>query len=311
MSRNLSLAALAAVLVAGCGTAASSRPPTRKPVPKVTTIAVRNALTFAPDPRGTWVLTLGGQLQRIDAATNQPGPPLQRASAKHYRDNGALVRASDTLWIADERNGLLRLDAQTGKSRGTPLKLGRPVAVAAGAGALWVADATNNAVVRVNPHTLKASKPIHAGDGVRSVTADDDGVWAVDQTGAALASIDPKTLKMTKRAGADSGRPGQAAAAADGVWMADDDGATLFDVRTLAKRGRWKGDIGAGTFVAADADSAWAVSSTRTSLYQLDPADARVLREIPLPHGAGAIGLSPHQVWIADPDHGAVYRVDR
>jgi DNA-binding beta-propeller fold protein YncE len=305
------LLAITLLVAGGCGGAEPKRDAPQPRPPRATAYPVSEPVALAADDDGVWVLNGAGELRRLDNDSSDPGAPLRIASGKHARDGDALALDGDTLWLADEERGLLRLDSRTGEPRGRPLRLGHPVAVAVGGGAVWVPDAINGNVRRVDPRTLRASRPIRAGGEVRSVAASDAGVWAVDQEGEVLAAIDPKTLAVTRRAESDGTRPGHAAAAADAVWMGDDDGATVFDAGTLSRRGRWQAGVSSVPAVAADAHGAWGVNSLDPVAVELDPATGRARRRVALPGPGSAVALSPSAVWIAALDRGAVYRLPR
>jgi DNA-binding SARP family transcriptional activator len=69
---------------------------------------------------------------------------------------------------------------------------GRPVAIASGAGAVWVANADDQTIVRIDPRTKKIVKTIGLGVDVSDLAFGFGSVWVAGGNSGTLTRIDPK-----------------------------------------------------------------------------------------------------------------------
>jgi streptogramin lyase len=69
-------------------------------------------------------------------------------------------------------------------------------AVAAGGGAVWVADPVNGVVTRIDPTTGQIVATVPVSGGVSDVAVGSDAVWVTTKTAGELVRIDPSTNSM-------------------------------------------------------------------------------------------------------------------
>jgi DNA-binding beta-propeller fold protein YncE len=81
--------------------------------------------------------------------------------------------------VIDALDGrLYRIDSTTDQIREIHVG-GHPVSVAAGAGAVWVADAGSSAVLRIDPDTAQVVARTGTGPAPLAVAVDAGGVWVI------------------------------------------------------------------------------------------------------------------------------------
>jgi DNA-binding beta-propeller fold protein YncE len=118
---------------------------------------------------------------------------------------------------------LYKLDQQTNVllAKKTFAATVTPAAVAAGAGAIWVADVSGNAVLRVDPGTLRILARIPVGDSPVALAVGAGSVWVANNLAGTISRIDPDTnlVKNTWRVGA---WPDRLAVGDEDVWVALD-----------------------------------------------------------------------------------------
>ena len=126
--------------------------------------------------RGRWRLALGlgavllaGTVAAIVAAfTGSPD---------------AVVVEANSVAVVDPRTGDVVADVPVG---------GRPVAIAVGAGAVWVANADDQTVVRIDPKSKKVVKTIGGlGSNVSDVAVGFGAVWVAGGNDGTMTRIDP------------------------------------------------------------------------------------------------------------------------
>jgi YVTN family beta-propeller protein len=80
---------------------------------------------------------------------------------------------------------------------GRPIRVGRkPIGIAAGEGAIWVADSADSAVTRINPSTGATSK-IRVGRRPTAVAVGGGLVWVANSGDGTVSRIDPVSNELT------------------------------------------------------------------------------------------------------------------
>jgi serine/threonine protein kinase len=169
-----------------------------------------------------WVYNWGDNTVRaVDSRTNT----VERVAAI-----GGLVTALHGNSIAADRGGAWVLSSEAGSgilTRVRPgLKYSRqitlgydPLAVAAGAGAVWVAarNPTRVVILRVDPATGSVLNTVRlTGGDVQSIAVADGAVWVL-QSGT-ISRLDPTTGTVERRLHLPGWNMGQIAAGDAGVW---------------------------------------------------------------------------------------------
>ena len=106
-----------------------------------------------------------------------------------------LVSDGRYVWLMSFDEGLTRIDTASGRKMLVSLP-NRPIAVARGAGSVWVGYELTNAVVRLDPSSAKETATIAVGGGVRGVGYGGGFVWVT--TEETLERIDPATNEATR-----------------------------------------------------------------------------------------------------------------
>ncbi len=113
--------------------------------------------------------------------------------------SGAVVVEADSVAVVNPETGRVVADVPIG---------GRPVAIATGAGGVWVVNADDQTVVRIDPKSRKVAATIGGlGDNVSDVAVGFGSVWVAGGNDETLIRIDP-TLNAPE-APVDVGKPNQ------------------------------------------------------------------------------------------------------
>jgi streptogramin lyase len=183
---------------------------------------------------------------------------------------------------------------------GSPIKVGiNPVAVAAGAGAIWVIDAARQTLIKVNPHTRAVvGNPRPVSGGPFAVAVGAGAVWVAAGDGTVRA-YDPRSLRPT---GATATVPGAngLAVGRGGVWVSSRRAGTVtrIDARTHhtdqpIRVGRGPADIAVGL------GGVWIANADGGSVSRIDPRRRRA--DAPIAIGARqilAITVDDEGVWV-------------
>ena len=111
-----------------------------------------------------------------------------------------------------------RIDPATSLTTSIPVGHG-PAAVAVNAAGAWIANAGDNALVRVDTETNAVAGPMPVGDGPAAVLATPTAVWVANSRDGTVMRLDPRSgrVKKTIRVG---GTPDALAVAGGHVWVA-------------------------------------------------------------------------------------------
>ena len=104
---------------------------------------------------------------------------------------------------------------------GPPIRVGRrPVGIAFGEGAVWVADKGADAVTRIDPLTDSTKTiPVGAGAGPTAVAAGGGLVWVANTAAGTVSRIDPVRNEVVETINVGNA-PSGIAFGGDAVWVA-------------------------------------------------------------------------------------------
>jgi serine/threonine-protein kinase len=187
---------------------------------------------------------------------------------------GAVVFAGGRLWVADEAGaGVSAIDAATNRpvERGVAPRAA-PLRLAAGAGAVWVSNATGGTVRRIDLLTALADAPIRVGRGPAGITTGGGLVWVANSRSGTVTRVDPSIRAILGDPIPVGARPGGIGAGTATVWVASTAEATVSRI-----------EIESGELVGDSID--------------VGPAP-------------GAVAVGPEAVWVANNGDGTVTRID-
>ena len=209
---------------------------------------------------------------------------------------------ADAVAVVDGKDGSLIAQVPVGTS---------PSHVAAGGGAVWVTNANDHSVSRIDPVTHTVNQTIRVGGGPSGIAVDEDGVWVANGDGGTVSRISPATNEVVQTIPVGNGPIG-VCAGAGAVWVAAADDRTLS--RIDPARGRVTGRIPLDTRpsdVACADGSVWTTSETSGTVSEIRPASGGVIRRIEVGGGASGLAVSRDSIWVANTLDGTVSRVDR
>jgi len=215
--------------------------------------------------------------------------------------SGEAAIAANSLGLID-----LKSDALVGQ---VPLEA-RSGQVAAGAGAVWVANAEQGTVARVDAATRRVVQRITVGRDPAGLAAGDGAVWVANSGDGSVSWINPATTTVVKRVLVGNGPTG-IALGEGAVWVANslDNSVSRIDADT----GKVVATIGVGgtpSGVAAGLGAVWVSNATDGTVSRISPSSNTVVRPIPVGNGPRAIAVGTGAVWVANSVDGTVSRID-
>jgi YVTN family beta-propeller protein len=190
---------------------------------------------------------------------------------------------------------------------------GRPSAISAGAGSLWVADQEGQTLTRVLPKSRTQGSRIPLDGTPTGVAAGPDGVWIAYGLSGSVAHVDPQTngivatiSNVTHRSSGGAVADGEGA-----VWVVSRNG-ELARIDPGSNRKTGVLAVGASpSAVAAGGGFVWVANGGASTVSVVNP---RTLSEARNPVSVGAspsgIAVGERAVWVANHDDGTVTRIE-
>jgi YVTN family beta-propeller protein len=170
-----------------------------------------------------WVANpLSGVLARVNPRSGNTVATLDLADQIGLLEQ--LAAGERAVWVSTSNVlagdfGLLRIDPRTNREAGRIRLRGGAAGVAAGEGAVWVANTLGDAVSQIEPATGRLVRTLPVGDGPIGVAAGEGAVWVTNHRDGTVTRIDPASGRVlaTIEVGPN---PDHVAAGAGGVWVA-------------------------------------------------------------------------------------------
>ncbi len=216
----------------------------------------------------------------------------------------ALTRGSGSPPVAVAANSVAVVSPQSGKVVADVPIGGRPVAIAVGADAVWVANADDQTVLRIDPKTFKVVKTIGGlGNEVTDIAVGFGSVWVAGGNDGTLTRIDPR-LNAPERV-LHLAKPGAVvpqpvflvATGAGSVWVTGGNRVLRIDPQTNGVAGSTPAPDAPFTSVGSGAGSAWVVAGNEHVL-RLDATSGRITADSPLPSPAAFPVVAHGSLWL-------------
>jgi DNA-binding beta-propeller fold protein YncE len=337
-------AAVAAVAVlaaaAGATAAALLAGGAREPIRALDAMPTRPAIAPAPTkpggkehvspaPRVVRKVHVGMRPVNVEVAAGSAwvastgAPTLDRVPLEgRHRQRGPLLGYGITditdrrgeLWVTVAMpRQVVRVRASTGHVIGTPIQMiGRPRAIDAGEGAVWVAEQSPvgpDQLVEIDPHTATVVGRLAVAEGINDIRAANGAVWVLGRHSPTLIKVSPATRQPIVRI--PVGRHAERVDTAAGyVWVTDygDDEVTRVDPKGPKII---KTDVPGRPYgLRARDDGVWVACYGDQSVVRIDPRTGRVVGK-PVRVGFNPVGVDVrgHSVWVTSVSDNRLTRV--
>jgi YVTN family beta-propeller protein len=193
-----------------------------------TTRLVERSVAVPATPTGlaagggsVWVAHgLAGSVSEIDPSVNAVSDTLEGLAPRS--NAGSIAVGEGSVWFVSGIGTIVRISG----SESEPGFAGYgPSAVTVGGGAVWVANRSGNAVVRMNPRTISVVQTITVGRDPRGIVFADGVVWVANDGDDVVTRIDTGSGSRTDVPVGDG--PSAIAAGAGAVWVVNRNDATV------------------------------------------------------------------------------------
>jgi streptogramin lyase len=204
-----------------------------------------------------------------------------------------IAAGEGAVWVANGFDNELTIFDPAQDRVDDRVPLAGPKDVAVGFGAAWVANVTDTTVVRIDPDT---HDPERIAEGT-ALALGTNSVWIAN--GKTLRRFDPETRKPVGRPFTLRFPATQLAVDEDGVvWVTHqgDDAVSRLDPAGGASQIEGVGD--APTGIAVGGGSVWVASSLGRSLIRIGPESRKVEQAIPLGSSPKGVVVAAGSVWV-------------
>jgi DNA-binding SARP family transcriptional activator/DNA-binding beta-propeller fold protein YncE len=219
--------------------------------------------------------------------------------------SGTVTVVPNSVAVIDPARSRLAADVPVGQ---------RPVAVAAGAGGVWVANADDQTVSRIDPKRRKVVGTIGVGTDVTDIAVGYGSVWVADGNDGTVTQIDPKLnaqIRTIRFGSQDELTPNPVFSVTTGagsVWVTRGNRLVRIDPRTGEPTGSFP--IPPPVSIAAGDDAVW-VATQDERLLRFDPRSGTQTASLSLPASSLSTVVGPEAVWmIVALGRGQIWRVD-
>ena len=177
------------------------------------------------------------QNDRLNLVSTKTGKVRSYAPRVGVGVNDASV-SGNSVWLAVGRdNQLVRLNAETGRPIGNPIKLPAPAsAVAATKNAVWVVLQPGNGapdkLIKIDPRTGQTVASVDYAWGIGSITTSPTAVWVAARRRARIQRVDPATGEVVKTIQVGRSRSQDIVYRAGSLWLATPEDNAVYKVST-------------------------------------------------------------------------------
>ena len=196
-------------------------------------------------------------------------------------------------------NRVLAFDLGSDASAGTTAVAGAPGAITTGAGSLWVADANDGWVSRLDPVSGVVDRILVGGEP-GSITSGGGAIWVASTLGGTVERIDPTSESVTQTIRLGVGNPDAIAFGAGGLWVADAIAQTLQEINPTSGSLERRVSLDLRpTAIALRGGAIWVAAYDSATVEKIDAASGRTVLRVHVGNGPVALAFGARRVWVA------------
>ena len=287
-----------------------ARPPSQRRLPRALVLAAALAVLAGGVVFAVSRITAPDSLDGIDENAVGEIDAADATLVGQYlvgREPRALVVGAGSVWVADAQDGTVsRLEPS--RNRVVTIPVGSdPVALAFGDRALWVAERGDGTVAQISPASNKVIRRIESVNAPSVLAAGYGAVWIGSAVDRTVTRVRADGSNVVIHLGAS---PSAIAIGAGAVWITSEETGTLF--RVEPRTGTVVRAIRVGNrpvAIAASKSGVWVANRQDATVWRIEPATNSVSDTIAVARDPAAIALAASDVWLATAN-GQVSRID-
>jgi len=222
----------------------------------------------------------------------------------------AIAAGGGSVWVANAQDGTVsRIDRERGQLVTIPVGEA-PAGLAYGSGSLFVTLASERRVAQVNPRTNRVVRTIDVPNTPQGIAAGFGAMWVTSQVDRTVSRLDVATGSRTRTIHV-AANPTALASGAGAVWVTSEEGGTVFRIEPRTRTVLKSITVGDGPVaIAVGAGAVWVANRQASTVSRIDPATNRVTHTVPVDGDPTAIVADARGVWVASGARATVTRID-
>ncbi len=184
--------------------------------------------------------------------------------------------------------------------------------VAVGAGSVWVSIPRRGEVLRVDPDDGRVVARVDVGGRPGAIVAGGGRIWVADDGGAGVTAINPRGSRPYKRGIAPHAAPLRLAVGAGAIWVSSATSGTVRRIDRSSAMAEAPIRVGRGPAgVTVGGGVVWVANSRSDTVTRVDPSIRAILGD-PIQVGTrpGGIDAGTETVWVANSGEASVSRIE-
>jgi YVTN family beta-propeller protein len=225
--------------------------------------------------------------------------------------SGQVAVGEEAVWVANAEQGTVSRVDPAARRVVQRITVGRePAGVVAGGEAVWVANSGERSVSWINPTTNIEVKRIPVGNGPTGIALGLGAVWVANSLDNSVSRIDPDTGDVVDTIPV-GGTPSGVAVGLGSVWVTNASDNTVSRISPSSNTVVGSIPVGHGPrAIAVGAGGVWVANSLDGTVFRVDPVTETVVATVGVGDGPSAVAVGPGGVWAASEVRGTVLRVD-
>jgi peptide/nickel transport system substrate-binding protein len=223
----------------------------------------------------------------------------------------ALAAGDGAVWVANANAGTVsRIDPQTRAVVETITVGSSPSGIAVGPAAVWVTNSDSGTVSRIDPAVDRVVQTVPVGNAPAGVAVGDGSVWVANSSDGTLTRLDAVTGDVVRTIALGAGAT-NVTVGAGAVWVSDEAGNRVYRVDPRSDQVAAVINVGTGpTALAVGFGSVWVANSLDGTVSRIGPQTNTVTGTVAVGDGVGSVAVGDGGVWVSSPYAGSVERID-
>jgi YVTN family beta-propeller protein len=222
---------------------------------------------------------------------------------------GRIATGLGSLWVVNAfDDSVSRIDPATGAEQRIPV-CAAPTAIAIGAELVWVACSGSRSVEEINPQNNRRVRHIPVGAGPSAIAISPGRVWVTDRLDDTVTEIDSHAGRRLRTLDAGPS-PSDIAYGFGALWITNESSATVtrLDPVTGVTQPVLVGN--GPEAVAVAYGSVWVANSLDETVSRIDPGRDALVHTVTVGSGPSSVLASAGAMWVADSYSSRVVRID-
>jgi peptide/nickel transport system substrate-binding protein len=222
-----------------------------------------------------------------------------------------VARGEGAVWVTNAHDGTVSRIDPAGRTLRQTIDVGSsPSGIAVGAGAVWVTNHDDATVSRIDPETDRVVQTIAVGNGPLAVAYGEGSVWVTNSADRTVSRIEPESGRVVRRIETDAVGRGIAVGGGS-VWVTDESSRRVMRLDPQVDEIAEEISVGNGpTGIAFGRRAVWVANTFDGTVSRIDATESRVTATVAVAGGPGAVAVAEGNVWVSAEFAGRLVRID-